>query len=94
MRCRFCDTEIADKALICYRCGRATTDPKVAAPVPPRGIPLGAALGVSAVSAAAALGLPELVDGAWLYAGWSGLAAVAAGALAVWWGGRGGRATR
>ncbi len=27
MRCRNCGTEIADKALICYRCGTATTDP-------------------------------------------------------------------
>ena len=27
MTCKHCGTEIADKALICYRCGRATTDP-------------------------------------------------------------------
>jgi hypothetical protein len=27
MLCRHCGTEIADKALICYRCGNATTDP-------------------------------------------------------------------
>ena len=27
MTCRSCGTEIADKALICYRCGAATTDP-------------------------------------------------------------------
>ena len=27
MRCRKCGTEIADKALICYRCGTATTEP-------------------------------------------------------------------
>ena len=27
MICRQCGTEIADKALICYRCGAATTDP-------------------------------------------------------------------
>ena len=27
MQCRHCGTEIADKALICYRCGAATTDP-------------------------------------------------------------------
>jgi uncharacterized membrane protein YvbJ len=26
--CRNCGTEIADKALICYRCGTATTDAK------------------------------------------------------------------
>jgi hypothetical protein len=27
MQCRSCGTEIADKALICYRCGAATTEP-------------------------------------------------------------------
>jgi hypothetical protein len=28
MLCRNCGTEIADKALICYRCGAATTEAK------------------------------------------------------------------
>ena len=32
MRCKFCETEIADKALICYRCGNATAEPRVAPP--------------------------------------------------------------
>ena len=32
MQCRSCKTEIADNALICYRCGRATSDPKVKPP--------------------------------------------------------------
>jgi ABC-type Fe3+-siderophore transport system permease subunit len=27
MQCRNCGTEIADKAIVCYRCGTATTDP-------------------------------------------------------------------
>jgi hypothetical protein len=27
MRCRECGTEIADKALVCYKCGTATTEP-------------------------------------------------------------------
>jgi hypothetical protein len=27
MKCRSCGTEIADKAIICYRCGAGTTDP-------------------------------------------------------------------
>ena len=27
MLCRKCGTEIADKAIVCYRCGTATTDP-------------------------------------------------------------------
>jgi uncharacterized membrane protein YvbJ len=28
MQCRHCGAEIADKALICYRCGTATTEAK------------------------------------------------------------------
>jgi uncharacterized membrane protein YvbJ len=32
VKCRHCGTEIADKALICYRCGNATTEPRVKAP--------------------------------------------------------------
>ena len=28
MQCRQCGIEIADKALICYRCGTATTEAK------------------------------------------------------------------
>jgi hypothetical protein len=28
MKCRHCNAEIADKALICYRCGTATTEAK------------------------------------------------------------------
>ena len=27
MHCRSCGTQIADKAIVCYRCGAATTDP-------------------------------------------------------------------
>ena len=27
MICRSCGTQIADKAIVCYRCGSATTDP-------------------------------------------------------------------
>ena len=32
MICTHCGTEIADKALICYRCGQATTEPRVKPP--------------------------------------------------------------
>jgi len=28
MRCRNCGTEIADKAIVCYKCGTATTEAK------------------------------------------------------------------
>lgn len=37
MICRQCGTEIADKALICFRCGTATTEAKYKpAALPPR----------------------------------------------------------
>ena len=32
MLCKHCGTEIAAKALICYRCGNATTEPRVKPP--------------------------------------------------------------
>ena len=32
MICKHCGTEIADKALICYRCGQATAAPRVKPP--------------------------------------------------------------
>jgi hypothetical protein len=38
MQCRSCGTEIADKAIVCYRCGAATTDPiRKPVPIAPRG---------------------------------------------------------
>jgi hypothetical protein len=30
--CKYCGTEIADKALICYKCGHATTEPRIKPP--------------------------------------------------------------
>jgi protein-S-isoprenylcysteine O-methyltransferase Ste14 len=36
MICRQCGTEIADKAIVCYRCGTATTEAKFKAPAPRR----------------------------------------------------------
>ena len=32
MICKYCQTEIADRALICYRCGRSTTEPRITPP--------------------------------------------------------------
>jgi uncharacterized membrane protein YvbJ len=32
MKCKYCGTEIAEKALICYRCGNATTEPRIKPP--------------------------------------------------------------
>ncbi len=41
MQCRQCGTEIADKAIVCFRCGAGTSDPvRQAVPVRPRRHPL------------------------------------------------------
>ena len=32
MKCNHCGATIADKALICYRCGNATTEPRIKPP--------------------------------------------------------------
>jgi hypothetical protein len=41
MQCRQCGTEIADKAIVCFRCGAGTSDPvRKAVPVKPRRNPL------------------------------------------------------
>jgi len=34
MKCRQCGIEIAEKAIVCYRCGTATTEAKFKAPAP------------------------------------------------------------
>ena len=41
MQCRQCGTEIADKAIVCFRCGASTTDPvRKAATIKPRRSPV------------------------------------------------------
>jgi hypothetical protein len=41
MQCRQCGTEIADKAIVCFRCGAGTSDPvRKAVPITPRRSPL------------------------------------------------------
>ena len=83
MQCRNCGTEIADKAIVCYRCGTATTDPvRKAVPVAPGRSPL-----LSFV-VAALLGLLALYLG---YAGrtaatpdrWQAAAGILAGAALI-----------
>lgn len=46
MTCRSCGTEIAEKAIVCFRCGTATTEPvRKAVPVKPRRGPWPSILG-------------------------------------------------
>jgi hypothetical protein len=83
MTCRNCGTEIADKALICYRCGTATTAPRIAPP-PARKArgPLPLIAVIVLIVAVAAFLVPTFPPDATRTAGW----AVAAGliGLAVW----------
>ena len=72
MQCRNCGTEIADKAIVCYRCGVGTTDPvRKPAPLPSKrsGPPLVAGvvplvLALAALAGAQASGYPTEMDAA------------------------------
>ena len=83
MKCRNCGTEIADKALICYRCGEATTAPRIAPPPPQaeRG-PWPVVIAILLLIGAAVLVLPELEPGTPRMAGWATLVVVTI--LTVW----------
>jgi Flp pilus assembly protein TadB len=83
MKCRNCGTEIADKALICYRCGEATTAPRIAPPPPPpaRG-PLPVFIALLVLIGVAVLVIPELAPGTPRLAGWATLVVVTF--LTVW----------
>ena len=64
MICAQCSTEIADRALICYRCGHATTEPRVKPPA--SGPLLGAPRRRRAPILAIVLALILLALGLWL----------------------------
>jgi len=85
MICQSCGTEIADKAIVCYRCGAATTEPRRRPPTRPSGgrllamrLTLMAAAAV--VVAIAVVVLPRLEEG-WQRA--AGFAAVAVATFVV-----------
>ena len=63
MICRNCGTEIADKAIICYRCGTATTDPvRKPAAVRPRRSGLFSVVGIAAARASRPVSRPGRSD--------------------------------
>ena len=49
MQCRNCGAEIADKALICYRCGTATTEAKYKPAEPKRSRSRGTPLALAVI---------------------------------------------
>ena len=81
MTCRSFGTEIADTALICYRCGTATTEARIKppAPIPARG-PLPLVVALLVLVLAAVFAVPALPDGTPELVGWAAvvIAAVAA----------------
>lgn len=83
MICQTCGTEIADKALICYRCGTATTAPRVTPPGerPGRG-PWPVVVALLALVALSVLLLPTLEPGTPRLAGWGFV--IVATVLIVW----------
>jgi hypothetical protein len=83
MKCRTCGTKIADKALICYRCGVATSDPLVTPPDErPRRGRWPVVLAILLLSAVSLLVLPQLAPGPPRLAGWAGV--IVATVLIVW----------
>jgi len=60
MKCRSCGAEIAANALICYKCGTATAEPKIPPPAArPRRSRTGLVAAVIAVGLAAAAYLSQ-----------------------------------
>jgi hypothetical protein len=83
MKCRHCGTEIADNALICYRCGEATSARRFEpSPEPSRRGPIPLIVALLATIAAAVFGLPYLTPGPQRLAGWAALVVVVF--LTVW----------
>lgn len=72
MICRNCGTEIADKALICYRCGIATTERRIAPPAErPRRSPIPLIVTILLIVAGAVLVMPQIPEGTPRLAGWT-----------------------
>jgi hypothetical protein len=83
MLCRNCGTEIADKAIVCYRCGTATTDPvRAPAKLRRRPSPL-LSFAVAAILVLLALYLGQASRFAGGDGRWQAVAGVLAGAAVV-----------
>ena len=86
MVCVSCGTEIAEKAIVCYRCGTPTAIPAPRVPPPPArsGSPWTLVLGALGVALGAAAGvLPD--TSAWDTPAAAGAGAALALAVGVWW---------
>ncbi|MGH9203623.1 MAG: zinc-ribbon domain-containing protein [Vicinamibacterales bacterium] len=66
MTCRTCGTQIADNALICYKCGAATTTPRTAAPTPRSRVSRTLVMGIVVLALALAAAVREVACGSLL----------------------------
>jgi hypothetical protein len=63
MKCRSCGAEIAANALICYKCGTATEEPKITPPARRPGMSRGTIAGLILLGLALAEVLREVACG-------------------------------
>lgn len=63
MKCRSCGAEIAANALICYKCGTATAEPKIQPPAKRRGLSRATITGVIVLGLALAALIREVACG-------------------------------
>jgi hypothetical protein len=84
MICRTCGTEIADKALICYRCGTATTERRITPPSErPRRGPFPLIVSMLLILIGAVLAVPQIPDETSRWAGWTVAVVLAVAAVVM-----------
>ena len=66
MKCRSCGAEIAANALICYKCGAATSEPKIKPPAPRKGLSSGTIAGLVLLGLALAAAARQVACGSLL----------------------------
>jgi hypothetical protein len=66
MKCRSCGAEIAANALICYKCGTATSEPKIKPPAARSGLGRGTVTGLILLGLALAAVAREVACGSLL----------------------------
>jgi ribosomal protein L40E len=66
MKCRSCGAEIAANALICYKCGTATTEARIKPPVARSGLGRGTLAGLILLGLALAAVVREVACGSLL----------------------------
>jgi hypothetical protein len=66
MKCRSCGAEIAANALICYKCGTATSEAKIKPPARKAGLGRGALAGLILLGLALAAAAREVACGSLL----------------------------